>query len=532
LNQGDSRGLGRTAGVDSQLIQAERDRVVLDALPGLTTGIAVLQAVVAVVHATFGSAAEWPLILVDAACAAVAAGLRFALGRGVLPERWAHPFAAGLGAVAAMVVLFHIRLLADPLQTLMLGLVVIGAGSILLSFRWLALLAGASLLGWLAVMASLGLPPGTLRLGIALLGSWALGAMMLGARLRSFRRLEALRAQNEDRLTRDVTEARGLAESMRQSEETHRLLFEKSPLPMWVVERETLQFLAVNDAAVHHYGYARAEFLEMTLRDVRPPEEVPKLLADLASQAPDESIPRTTRHRKKDGTVIDVEVIAHRIAFGEWKALLAVLTDVTERRRSEEALRRSREGFQRLFDEAPIGMAILAGGIELTRVNRALCTMLGHSKEELSGLGFDRFVEPADLEAHLAAAGEFFEGKRSSFKVEARYLPKTGAPLWGNLTVERIEDSTGQMLFVLAMLEDISERRRAAEEREHMIEELKEALASVKTLRGLIPICASCKKVRDDKGYWSQVEVYVRDRSEAEFSHDICPECMKKLYGK
>jgi signal transduction histidine kinase len=62
------------------------------------------------------------------------------------------------------------------------------------------------------------------------------------------------------------------------------------------------------------------------------------------------------------------------------------------------------------------------------------------------------------------------------------------------------------MLFVLAVLEDISERRRAAEEREHMIEELKEALASVKT--------------------------YVRDRSEAEFSHDICPECMKKLYGK
>jgi hypothetical protein len=82
------------------------------------------------------------------------------------------------------------------------------------------------------------------------------------------------------------------------------------------------------------------------------------------------------------------------------------------------------------------------------------------------------------------------------------------------------------------MLEDISERRRAAEERERMIDELKEALANVKTLRGLIPICASCKKIRDDKGYWSQVEVYVRDRSEAEFSHGICPDCMKKLYGR
>ncbi len=518
--------------MDSQQIQAERDRVVRDALPALTTGIAVLQAVLAVVHGTLGSASERPLVFVDAASAALAAGLRFALGKGALPERWAHPFAVGCGALAALVVLLHVRVLAEPLQSLMLGLILIGAGSILLSFRWLALLAGASLLGWLAVMVSLGLPPGTLRLGIALLGSWALGAMILGARLRSFRRLEELRAQNEVRLTRDLTEARGLAESMRQSEESHRLLFEKSPLPMWVVERETLQFLAVNDAAVRHYGYSRAEFLEMTLRDVHPPEGVPGLLADLASEPPERGIPHTTRHRKKDGTVIDVELIAHDIAFAEWNALLAVLTDVTERRRSEEALRRSRESFQQLFEEAPIGMAILASGIAFTKVNGALCRMLGYSKEELIGLSFDRFVEPADLDGHLAAAQEFFEGKRSSFKVEARYLRKVGDPLWGNLTVERIEDSTGQMLFVLVMVEDISERRRAAEERERMIEELKEALANVKTLRGLIPICASCKKIRDDKGFWSQVEVYVRERSEAQFSHGICPECMKKLYGK
>ena len=527
----DSQALGKTAGVDSRLT-AGRDRVVRDALPSLTTGLAVLQAVLAVVHGTLGSAAERPFIFVDAASAVLAGSLRFALGKRVLPERWAHPFAAACGAVAALVVLIHLRVLADPMQSLMLGLVVIGAGSLFLSFRWLALLAGSSLLGWLAVMASLGFPPATRRLGMALLGSWALGAMILGARLRSFRRLEELRAENEARLTRDVDEARFLAESMRQSEESHRLLFEKSPLPMWVVERETLQFLAVNDAAVRQYGYSRAEFLEMTARDMRPPDDVPNLLADLASVDAQHGLPLTRSHRKKDGTLIEVEVITYPTAFGEWDARLAVLTDVTERRRSEDALRRSRESFQRLFEEAPIGMAIIASGITLTKVNRALCAMLGYSKEELSGLTFDRFVNPADLDAHLDAAQEFFEGKRSSFKLEARYLRKEGDPLWGSLTVERIEDSTGQMLFVLVMVEDISERRRAAEERERMIDELQAALANVKTLRGLIPICASCKKIRDDKGYWSQVEVYVRERSEAEFSHGICPDCMKLLYGR
>jgi PAS domain S-box-containing protein len=522
----------RMAGVDSQLIQWGRDRVVRDALPGVAAGIAVLQAVLAVVHGTVGRASERPLVLVDAASAVVAVGLYFVLGKGTLPERWAHPFATGLGAVAALVVLVHIRVLADPLQTLMLALVVVGAGSLFLSYRWLALLAGASLLGWLAVMASLRFPPGSRRLGIALLGSWALAVMILSARLRSFLRLEELRAQNEARLTGDVTEARSLADSMRQSEESHRLLFEKSPLPMWVVERESLQFLAVNDAALRNYGYSRPEFLEMTLRDVNPPEDVPGLLAYLAGEPSEQHAPLTVRHLKKDHAVIDVEIIAHDIAFGEWKALLAVMTDVTERRKSEKALRRSRESFQQLFEEAPIGMAMMGYGAGFAKVNRALCEMLGYSKEELSGLGFDRFVDPADKEAHLAVAQEFFEGKRSSFKVEARYLRKSGAPLWGSLTVERIEDSTGQMLYVLVMVEDISERHRAVEERERMIDELKEALANVKTLRGLIPICASCKKIRDDKGYWSQVEVYVRDRSDAEFSHGICPDCMKTLYGR
>jgi len=62
------------------------------------------------------------------------------------------------------------------------------------------------------------------------------------------------------------------------------------------------------------------------------------------------------------------------------------------------------------------------------------------------------------------------------------------------------------------------------------VEELRQALDQIKTLRGIVPICASCKKIRDDQGYWSQVEVYVRDHTEAQFSHGICPECMKKLY--
>jgi len=90
---------------------------------------------------------------------------------------------------------------------------------------------------------------------------------------------------------------------------------------------------------------------------------------------------------------------------------------------------------------------------------------------------------------------------------------------------------TREEVFFTVIARDISQRRQAEEERDRFIRELQDALAEIKTLRGIIPICSSCKKIRDDEGYWEQVEVYVRDRSEAEFSHSICPECAKKLYG-
>jgi hypothetical protein len=78
--------------------------------------------------------------------------------------------------------------------------------------------------------------------------------------------------------------------------------------------------------------------------------------------------------------------------------------------------------------------------------------------------------------------------------------------------------------------QDVSDAQRLARERERLLHELRESLAQVKTLRGLIPICASCKSIRDDQGYWRRLEAYLKERSDAEFSHGICPECYRRLY--
>src|SRR4051795_9299122 len=117
------------------------------------------------------------------------------------------------------------------------------------------------------------------------------------------------------------------------------MLFEASPTPMWVYDAETLAFLAVNDAAIRHYGYSREQFLSMTIRDIRPSEDVPRMLVDVAARGgPGDPHPRTWRHIRADGSMIDVEITAGRIVFEGHTAAMVVAHDVSERLRLEKRL--------------------------------------------------------------------------------------------------------------------------------------------------------------------------------------------------
>jgi len=145
----------------------------------------------------------------------------------------------------------------------------------------------------------------------------------------------------EDPPNRDSSERILALEALRASEERYRLLFDRSPLPMWVYDQETLGFLAVNQAAIDHYGYTRDQFGAMTIAQVRPEGEALEPEEELAAGGELQAPPSILRHRKASGDTIDVEITSHALNFAGRAARLVIANDVTERVRAEQRLWRA-----------------------------------------------------------------------------------------------------------------------------------------------------------------------------------------------
>lgn len=181
---------------------------------------------------------------------------------------------------------------------------------------------------------------------------------------------------------RKLRSARDWAErELKQSEEQYRLLFNANPHPMWVFDRETLRFLMVNDAAVRHYGYSLKEFLSMTARDIRPPEEVERFEALSRTWDRPRATSELWKHKRKDGTVIDVEISAQAIMFRAVEAELVLAHDVTAQRRAEAQVRKSKEQLQLLLDSTAEAIyAIDTNGV-CTLLNAACMRLLRYTDE-------------------------------------------------------------------------------------------------------------------------------------------------------
>ena len=188
------------------------------------------------------------------------------------------------------------------------------------------------------------------------------------------------------------------------------------------------------------------------------------------------------------------------------------------------ALSESEERLKTIMEGIQSGILVVDAETHvIVDLNPCAIELIGASREEIVGHVCHKFVCP--VEKGKCPVTDLKQGMDNS---ERTLINAKGESIPILKTVTRIK-LDGREHLVESFL-DIRDRKQAEEEREKLIKVLQDALSKIKTLSGLLPICSSCKKIRDDKGYWNQIEAFIRDHTEAEFSHSICPECAKRIY--
>ncbi|MGD9994485.1 MAG: PAS domain S-box protein [Salinivirgaceae bacterium] len=176
---------------------------------------------------------------------------------------------------------------------------------------------------------------------------------------------------------------RVLAEkALKESEEKYRLMFDKNPQPMLIYKIDTLEFLEVNKAAVAHYGYTREEFLSMTIKDIRPQEDVERLLNALRTENRKFSESQQWRHKKKNGELIDVEVTSHELIFNGVEARHVLINDITERKKAEATNRL----LSKALEQSPVSVVVTDANGVIQYINQKFTQITGYTPEEAIGL--------------------------------------------------------------------------------------------------------------------------------------------------
>ncbi len=330
------------------------------------------------------------------------------------------------------------------------------------------------------------------------------------------------------------------------------------------------KFVYANKAACQKLGYSQEEILGLNICVVDPSFSDDSRVEQWQRLKHRQVLSYKSLHYAKDGTIFPVAVTDHYLQYDGHEYEFVFAVDVTEceqskkalfeaynkleervqertaalvkanqelhrqieeREKVEFALRQSEEKFRTIADftynweywVSPRGESIyhspsckpLTGyGPEIFQENPRMILEIAHPDDK------------ARLEKHLAR--EFDEDHACHF--DFRIITRDGKVRWVSHTCQPVYSADGKYLGRRASNRNVTLRKTAELEKEKLIVELQDALGKVKLLSGFLPICAACKKIRDDKGYWKQIEQYIRDHSEADFSHSICPECARRLY--
>ncbi len=329
--------------------------------------------------------------------------------------------------------------------------------------------------------------------------------------------------------------------ALQESERRFRSLVEATSDWIWETDSERLYTYA-SPKIKDLLGYAPEDVIGKNPFDLMPKAEAERVALEFAeiekARRPFAGLINVNLHKDGHEVILESSGVPLFDNKGNYLGYCGFDRNVTERRQSEEALRTSQIRLSEAMDLAHLAYWDADLATKELLFNDLFYSFCGTTAEREGGYRMQlgeytkRFVHPEDWPGFSALILKSLDSRERETVLnhEHRLIRRDGEERHVLTHIKIIKNEAGATVRIYGANQDITERKRAEEERERLILELKEALAQVKTLSGLLPICACCKKIRNSKGIWEEMESYIRDRSEADFSHGICPECAAKLY--
>ncbi len=326
----------------------------------------------------------------------------------------------------------------------------------------------------------------------------------------------------------DVTARVATEQALRESKERFRDLYDSAPVGYFEYDRQGA-ITRVNRTELDMLGYTEEEMIGQPCWKFIVDDEARDQILDKLTgvRPPAHGLERT--YRRKDGTTFPV-LFEDRLLMdvdGRIKGIRTAIQDITERKRGEEVLRESEDRYRDLVENSHDLICTHDLGGRILSMNPYPARLLGYDRDTLLQMSIRDILAPE--KAHGFEA--YLETLKTAGEATGLMLVRTRTGekrIWEYHNTLRTEGVEAPI--VRGMARDITDKKRQEKEREKLIQELQKALSEVRKLSGMLPICASCKKIRDDQGYWNQVEAYLTSHSDVQFSHSICPECARKLY--
>ncbi len=333
---------------------------------------------------------------------------------------------------------------------------------------------------------------------------------------------------------RDITVPRQVEEEFRK----FKTITDEANYGIAMMDVETNMIIYTNKAFAHMHGYTGDQLIGChysVLFTEEQLQEAEKFKAGALTEV--DFGARELSRKRKDGSIFPTITKSIAVKDNKGKPLFisATAIDITERKLAEDALRESEERYRTLLElSGEVGEAVvMLQDTDDKKAVHAFATgewsrITGYSMEELSGMSWFELLHPDYREAALERYQRRIGGETLPGLFEFYIVRKDGAEVPVEITAG-LTTYRGKYALVV-YTRDITGPKRAEQEREKLIQELQKTLQEVKTLSGLLPICAWCKKFRDDEGYWKSVEEYLGEHTGAEFTHGICPECAAKFF--